>query len=172
MKSGPVIRLLALAVMWVLLAVVVCAIAFSPKAHSEEPEVEDDYGRICLALAVYYEHNRFHSDGMGLVALVILNRLKDGRFADSLCGVVAEAGQFEGFERAPYPRYPWEQNPARWQLAMRSANRVIEGSFEMPGQCVTDKPILYFQSGPRAAWTSSLTLVCELDGHKFYTDGD
>lgn len=171
MKNGvDVILSVIWAVLLVILAVAVAAVACSPKAHASD--TEEDYGRLCLAITAYYEQGRYHADGMGLVALVIVNRLQDGRFGEALCEVVAEPGQFIGFESAPYPRYPWEQDQARWDLAMRAANRAIEGSFTIPGQCVSDKPILYFQSGPRAAWTRGLNLVCELDGHKFYTDGD
>ena len=48
----------------------------------------------CLAGAVYYESKGESLSGQLAVARVIINRALSGRFANSLCGVVHQPGQF------------------------------------------------------------------------------
>lgn len=48
----------------------------------------------CLAGAVYFESKGEPLDGQLAVAEVILNRVKSGRFGNSVCSVVTQRGQF------------------------------------------------------------------------------
>lgn len=47
----------------------------------------------CLAQNIYYEAGWEPESGQIAVAMVTLNRLEDGRFADSICGVVKQKTQ-------------------------------------------------------------------------------
>jgi N-acetylmuramoyl-L-alanine amidase len=48
----------------------------------------------CLASAIFYEARSESFEGQLAVAQVILNRVESGRFANSICGVVLQSGQF------------------------------------------------------------------------------
>lgn len=133
---------------------------------------EIDYGRACLALVAFSEQNEEQAEGMGLVITTILNRLNDekGRYGVSICDVVAQSGQFIGIERWKYPRRPQDTNPRRWFVAVAMATLVTSGNYEVPGQCASNKPILYFHSGDKPYWIGSYRLVCKVDGHWFYSE--
>jgi spore germination cell wall hydrolase CwlJ-like protein len=48
----------------------------------------------CLMRAMYFESNRSSSEGMLAVGTVVMNRLHDGRYPKSVCGVVGQKNQF------------------------------------------------------------------------------
>ncbi|MDB5615675.1 MAG: cell wall hydrolase [Devosia sp.] len=48
----------------------------------------------CLMRALYFESNRSSSEGMLAVGTVVMNRLYDGRYPRSVCGVVGQKNQF------------------------------------------------------------------------------
>jgi N-acetylmuramoyl-L-alanine amidase len=68
------------------------------------PSIDLDDEMRCLAVAVYYESKGEPLDGQLAVAQVILNRVASGRFADSICGVVYQRGQFS---------FTWDGRPDR-----------------------------------------------------------
>ena len=60
---------------------------------SDLPAATDAEAR-CLTQAVYFEARGEPLEGQLAVAQVILNRVASGRYADSVCGVVNQPGQF------------------------------------------------------------------------------
>jgi len=48
----------------------------------------------CLMRAMYFESNRSSSEGMLAVGTVVMNRVNDGRYPRSVCGVVGQKNQF------------------------------------------------------------------------------
>ncbi|PWK68408.1 cell wall hydrolase [Aminobacter sp. AP02] len=48
----------------------------------------------CLARAMFFESNRSSRDGLVAVGSVVMNRLKSGQYADTVCGVVGQKNQF------------------------------------------------------------------------------
>jgi spore germination cell wall hydrolase CwlJ-like protein len=48
----------------------------------------------CLMRAMYFESNRSSAEGMLAVGTVVMNRLNDGRYPRSICGVVGQPNQF------------------------------------------------------------------------------
>jgi spore germination cell wall hydrolase CwlJ-like protein len=48
----------------------------------------------CLMRAMYFESNRSSAEGMLAVGTVVMNRLNDGRYPHSICGVVGQPNQF------------------------------------------------------------------------------
>lgn len=55
-------------------------------AHTSEKE--------CLVRAMYFESNRSSPDGMLAVGSVVMNRVADHRYPNSVCGVVGQKNQF------------------------------------------------------------------------------
>ena len=78
----------------------------------------------CLAAECYSNS----TEGQYAVGYVILNRVNDNRFPDSVKGVVIAPGQFT----SPWSRYL--NNPPEW--ALESARAILEGSAPNPiGSC-------------------------------------
>ncbi|MDH2327699.1 cell wall hydrolase [Cereibacter sp. SYSU M97828] len=48
----------------------------------------------CMERAMYFESNRSSRDGMVAVGSVVMNRVESGQYPRSVCGVVAQKGQF------------------------------------------------------------------------------
>lgn len=48
----------------------------------------------CLSRAMFFESNRSSRAGLVAVGTVVMNRLRSGRYADTICGVVGQKGQF------------------------------------------------------------------------------
>jgi len=63
-------------------------------AQAELDSAHDDAELGCLADAVYHEAKGEPLDGQLAVAQVIRNRANSGRFANSICGVIHQPGQF------------------------------------------------------------------------------
>jgi len=80
----------------------------------------------CLAGAVYFESKGESLEGQLAVARVIINRAKSGRFADSLCGVVYQPGQFSFVRGGGMPSIrlgseSWREAVAIAQIAMKDS---------------------------------------------------
>jgi len=88
----------------------------------------------CLAGAVYFESKGESLEGQLAVARVIINRMKSGRFADSLCGVVYQPGQFSfvrgrGMPAISMASESWREAVAIAQIAMEDSwNSQAEGA--------------------------------------------
>ena len=70
-----------------------------PKPQPVELQIElplrkvDTRSHHCLAKALYWEARGEGEDGMLAVSSVILNRVRDERFPDTVCGVIYEGGE-------------------------------------------------------------------------------
>lgn len=88
----------------------------------------------CLAGAVYFESKGESLEGQLAVARVIINRVKSGRFANSMCGVVYQPGQFSfvrgrGMPTIPMASESWREAVAIAQIAMQDSwNSKAEGA--------------------------------------------
>lgn len=88
----------------------------------------------CLAGAVYFESKGESLEGQLAVARVIINRARSGRFADSLCGVVYQPGQFsfvrgKGMPSIRMGSESWRDAVAIAQIAMDDSwNSKAEGA--------------------------------------------
>lgn len=77
----------------------------------------------CLAGAIYFEARSESLDGQLAVADVILNRAESGRFADTVCGVVHQPGQFSFVRGGRMPAI--NRNSQDWREAVAIA-RIAE----------------------------------------------
>lgn len=80
----------------------------------------------CLATAVYFESKGEPLDGQLAVAQVILNRVEDGRFGGSICGVVKAPKQFSFVKGGAMPT---PTNTAQWETAKAIALIATSGSW-------------------------------------------
>lgn len=123
----------------------------------------------CMAKAVYYEAGGESLTGKKAVANVIWNRMKDGDFPRSACGVVYQGVndnktgcQFswacDGVKRAV------ALGSAAWQESKQVAVAILSGKRE---NVVDDA--LYFHSGrARPSWATNNRFVTQIGNHRFY----
>lgn len=114
----------------------------------------------CMAKVVVHEAGNQSRAGQLAVAQLIVNRLESGRFADTVCGVVNQPGQF--FQTASY-------NPRRDGDAWRTAVSVSREARE--GRTADVAPGAMFFRAAYAAPTSffrTRTRVVTLGDHVFY----
>lgn len=92
----------------------------------------------CLAKNIYYEARGEPVRGQIAVALVTINRVESTKYADTICGVVYQKGQFS-----------WTQNPTKrvsasaWRDAVEIAKQALSGAYD---NLMPDFEALYFHS--------------------------
>ena len=85
----------------------------------------------CLALAIFFEARAEPLVGMEAVANVIINRVEDSRYPDTVCGVVWEHKQFswthDGLTDDP-EAHTGHQDKLAWVTSQRVAEEAIQGN--------------------------------------------
>lgn len=95
--------------------------------HRSATTDSDDHR--CLAIGIYYESRAEPLEGQLAVANVIINRARSGRFANSVCGVLTQRGQFS-FVRGGVLPSPRED--AQWRTAVAVARIALDDSWADP----------------------------------------
>jgi len=121
----------------------------------------------CLAQAVYFEARSEPIQGQHAVAEVVLNRVDDARFPDTVCGVVFQNEQrrhrcqfsFACDGRSDKPR---EQRP--WEEARQIAAVVLLGI----GGEVTNEATHYHATYVQPYWANRLDRTVQVGQHIFY----
>lgn len=91
----------------------------------------------CMAKVVRHEAANQSRKGQRAVAEIIMNRVRSGRFADTVCGVVNQPGQF--FDTASYNP---SRNTKQWQTAVEVSREVLGND----GENVTNGALFYHAS--------------------------
>ena len=129
----------------------------SPEADSPAPTpVVADAELNCLAKIVLHEAGNQSRTGQLAVAQVVMNRVHSGRFADTICGVAMQHGQFFNVHAYNPP------HDARWRLALEVARDAREG--------VSDPVVgdaLFFHA-TYAGGVGNHRQVGRIGGHVFY----
>ncbi len=110
----------------------------------------------CMAKVIVHEAGNQPRVGQVAVAQVIRTRLKDGRFADSVCGVVKQPGQFFDVDA-----YHPSRSDDRWAMATDIAVATLKGDGKdiVPGA-------LFFHSG--GVDMPTRTRLAQIADHTFY----
>jgi hypothetical protein len=128
---------------------------------------------MCLALNDYWEARGESLEGRVAVARVVLNRVADPRYPDSVCGVVHQhmvpelvrACQFSWTcdGRADTPT---DENAWRRSLLMAAAVLDAESSIDDP----TRGALWYHAASVRPPWVAQLVEATVIGSHTFYRD--
>lgn len=123
----------------------------------------------CLAQAVYFEARSEPFEGQVAVAYVILNRVKDRRYPNSICEVVFQNEnrrhrcQFsfacDGLSDNPYEMVAW--NVAR---------RVAGGTLKNASSDVTGRSTHYHAKYVSPRWAKFLQPTIQVGSHLFYRE--
>lgn len=129
----------------------------------------DDAARAieCLTAAVYYEARSQNDDGQRAVAQVVLNRVRDRAFPDSVCGVV-----YQGSTRRTGCQFSFtcdgsmafRRDPASWAHARDIAVAALSGQVYAPVGSAT----FYHANYVLPWWASSMDRIATVGAHIFY----
>lgn len=114
----------------------------------------------CLATAVYYESRSESLDGQLAVARVIINRAESRRFADSLCGVVKQPGQFSFVRRGTLPQP--NMGHRHWKTSVAIARIALQDAWESKAEGA----LFFHARHVSPAWKRARMAV--IDNHIFY----
>lgn len=135
----------------------------------------------CLAKNIYFEaRNQSHAGKLG-VALVVLNRMADARFPDTICDVVQDGPVRESWKHKGvfYPiknrcQFSWYcdglSDKPREEMAYEEAQLIAEEALAMwyTGIDITDGATHYHAKSVRPYWASQKKYITTLDDHHFY----
>ncbi|HYC96603.1 cell wall hydrolase [Brevundimonas sp.] len=134
-----------------------------------KPATAEDRRRAirCLTQAIYYEAALEPTEGQEAVAQVVLNRVRDPNYANSVCGVV-----FEGAERVTGCQFSFTcdgslgQAPVAWawNRAARVAERALAGAVAVKVGTATH----YHANYVHPWWAPTLSKLTQIGAHIFY----
>ena len=146
----------------------------------------------CMATNIYHESKNQSKLGMIAVARVVMNRVRDRRYPDTVCDVIYEGPVTESWktrqdpnlpdeERIYYPRrdrcqFSWycdgkpddvisKKNNIAWRLAQDVAIEVL--AFDKYNGIV-EGATHYHADYVNPAWNKTITLITKVDDHIFY----
>jgi len=129
-------------------------------AHASDAAVR------CLALNAYHEARGEGLVGMVAVSRVVLNRVRDPRWSDDVCGVVFEPSQFS-WTRTLAPGWRLEDNPPEreaWNDARDAARIALDGRITTDVEGAT----CYHAVGAAPAWAPRVRRIATIGRHVFY----
>ena len=161
---------------------VATALAMAPPAESHSLEGE------CLALNMYYEARNQGTAGLLGVTAVVLNRVNDKRFPNTICGVVKQGPTRESWKTRKtldkndaiyYPiknkcQFSWycdgksdePKEKSIYKKFLDLSEAILNG--EMPFLDITDGATFYHADYVTPGWAKSKTKTVEIQDHIFY----
>ena len=121
----------------------------------------------CLAVAIFFEARAEPIDGMQAVANVVINRVEDSRYPDTVCDVVWEPKQFsfthDGLTDAP-EAHTGHQDKIAWVTSQEVAKAALRG--DLLGLTSTH----YHAQRVSPSWANSYDKDGLVGKHIFYTN--
>ncbi len=120
-------------------------------------DVSQDAELRCLATAVYFESRGEPLEGQLAVAQAIVNRVESGRYANSICGVVKQRGQFS-FDHSRIPTAGRD-----WQTAQGVARVAADDMWHE----VAPRAVSFHAARLSPGWRGK-TRIAQIGNHVFY----
>ncbi len=122
---------------------------------------------MCLAVAVFFEARAEPVEGMEVVAAVILNRVEDHRYPDSVCSVVNEPKAFsfthDGLTDDP-ERHTGHQDKLAWVTSQEVAKEALRGDY------VGITSTHYHNTSVSPFWSKHYKSDGQVGSHLFFTN--
>jgi len=138
---------------------------------------EYDEGRYCLAQNIYFESANQSFAGQIAVSHVVINRVEDLQFPETICGVVYQAKMKENWKGNMIPirnqcQFSWfcdgkSDEPVdsiTWLNSIRVADMVLSGQYPD----ITEGALWYHADFVKPYWSNQLELVTIIDNNLFY----
>jgi len=122
---------------------------------------------LCLAQAIYFEARGEPADGQLAVAEVIVNRVENKRYPNSVCEVVYQGSKRRNgcqFSFACDGEKDVANNKKSWKFAKDLALTVMQGDLHP----VTKKSTHYHNRTVKPSWSKKLDKTVEIGNHIFY----
>ena len=136
---------------------------------------------ICLALNTYHEAKNQSLVGQVATAQVVMNRVKDSRFPNTVCEVVKQGPHRPSWEdpKKEYPvrhkcQFSWycdgksdepRKDSKEWFKAKEYARIVLSGRIVLD---VTEGATHYHATYVKPAWAKTKTRTTRIESHIFY----
>ena len=122
----------------------------------------------CLALNIYFEARGESEQGQHAVGHVVMNRVANQHFPDTICEVVQQGGE-QQLHRCQFSwwcdgRSDKPLNQAAWRNAMQSAYAIYFRYSKDP----TDGALWYHAAYVNPYWSNTLTMGTKIGQHVFY----
>ena len=131
---------------------------------------------MCMAFNIYHEANNQSMLGQSAVGQVVMNRVEDSRFPDTVCEVVKQAVTYKGTDKPVLHKcqFSWycdgkkdepNYDSKSWSKALKYAVVVLGGDITLD---FTDGATHYHATYVRPAWAKTKTRTTRIDRHIFY----
>ena len=131
---------------------------------------------MCLALNTYHEAKNQSMIGQVATAQVVMNRVADSRYPNSVCEVVKQGPKYKGSDVPVRHKcqFSWfcdgkSDEPRRdskeWRMAQEYARIVLSGRIVLD---VTEGATHYHATYVKPAWAKTKTRTTRIESHIFY----
>ena len=131
---------------------------------------------MCMAFNIYHEANNQSMLGQIAVGQVVMNRVEDSRFPDTVCEVVKQAVTYKGTDKPVLHKcqFSWycdgkkdepNYDSKSWSKALKYAVVVLGGDITLD---FTDGATHYHATYVRPAWAKTKPRTTRIDRHIFY----
>ena len=130
---------------------------------------------MCMAANIYFEAKNESKLGQLAVAQVVMNRMYDHRYPDTICDVVKQGLTYKnGKVVLGKCQFSWycdgksdqpNMKSKQWENAIRYASIVMSETINID---VTDGATHYHATYVRPAWAKTKTRTTRIDRHIFY----
>ena len=131
---------------------------------------------MCMAFNIYHEANNQSMLGQIAVGQVVMNRVEDSRFPDTVCEVVKQAVTYKGTDKPVLHKcqFSWycdgkkdepNYDSKSWSKALKYAVVVLGGNITLD---FTEGATQYHATDVRPAWAKTKTRTTRIDRHIFY----
>ena len=120
----------------------------------------------CLARTLYFEAGIEGRSGMVAVAWVILNRMRDGEYPRTVCGVVKQGSEKPGCQFSYWcdGKSDTPKPDENWALALDVAKRCCRARRRDP----TGGAVFYHAADTRAPWSATHVRTAQIGRHIYY----
>ena len=137
---------------------------YKNQKYKMEAEAVDESSELyCMAQNIYFEARNQSRAGMVAVAKVVMNRVKDPRWPNTVCGVIKQKMQFSWYWDGIHD-LPNKQSKA-WKMAVEVASEVMYGNVAMDDLA---DAFHYHADYVRPWWAKKKVMIAKIDDHIFY----
>ena len=144
-------------------------VLFGCAAETEDdaqPAPLDPIEHECLALAMYWEAKSEPQAGLEAVGHVVMNRLRDERFPDTICAVTKQGGERRGCQFSWYcdGRSDVPREADNWRRAQDAASALMRDELDDN----TDGALFFHARRLDVPWRVQREQTAEVGDHIFY----
>ena len=139
---------------------------FKNQRHKIEVDVLNDEssGLYCMAQNIYFEAGNQSRAGKEAVARVVMNRVRNSGWPDTICDVVKQRMQFSWYWDGKHD-VPNKKSKA-WKQSVEVAKEVLYGKIAADSKL--DAALHYHANYVKPYWAKKKVMIAKVDDHIFY----